>query len=188
MLLVPCVITSIDDESDRAYMENLYRANHRLMYWMAHKVMGARCDLDDVVADACVSLIRKIHVIRGMEGNILRAYIISTVRNTALTYLRAENRRYARQRDTDMNDLDSQEPDPLERACTQDRIERLMNAITRLPMREQDVLRMRYLSEMTDAEIAEIMGIERVTVRVALSRARKRAYQIMMEMEENGAR
>ena len=64
---------------------------------------------------------------------------------------------------------------------------RLMDAMERLPLRDQDVLRMKYLSDMTDAEIAEILGIERVTVRVALSRARKRAYQLMMEMEENGA-
>ncbi len=187
MLIFPYAIMSIDDETDRSFMERLYRENHRLMYWTAHKVMGVNCDLDDVVADACVSLIRKIHVIRGMEGNILRAYVISTVKNTALSRLRANGRRLARDSDADLEGLGSEEPGPLEQVCALDMAARLMEAIENLPARDQDVLRMKYLSEMNDAEIAEILGIERVTVRVALSRARKRAYRMMMEMEENGA-
>ncbi len=187
MLIFPCAILSIDDESDRRFMERVYRDNHRLMYWTAHKVMGAGRDLDDVVADACVSLIRKIHVIREMDGNILRAYVISTVRNTALSHLRVEGRRRVRDADANMEDLSADEPGPLERVCALDMVARLMEAVGHLPAREQDVLRMKYLSEMTDAEIAEILGVERVTVRVALSRARKRAYQLMMEMEANGA-
>jgi RNA polymerase sigma-70 factor (ECF subfamily) len=187
MLIFPCMIMSIGEETDRLFMEKLYRDNHRLMYWAAHKVIGATCDLDDVVADACVSLIRKIHVIREMEGNILRAYVISTVRNTALSHLRAEGRRRARGGDADAEDLASEEPSPLERICALDMAARLMDAIERLPARDQDVLRMKYFSDLTDAEIAEILGIERVTVRVELSRARKRAYQLMMEMEKSGA-
>lgn len=187
MLIFPGAIMSIDEATDRWFMENLYRDNHRLMYWAAHKVMGAHGDLDDVVADACVSLIRKIHVIREMDGNILRAYVISTVRNTALSHLRSEGRRREHGADTEMEGIGSEEPSPLERVCALDMVARLMDAIERLSARDQDVLRMKYLSDMTDAEIAEILGIERVTVRVALSRARKHAYQRMMEMEENGA-
>lgn len=187
MLFFPSAILSMDDETDRRFVERLYRDNHRLMYWTAHRVMGANCDLDDVVADACVSLIRKIHVIREMDGNILRAYVISTVRNTALSHLRTEGRRRAHDAGAELEDLGSEEPGPLEQVCALDMATRLMDAMERLPARDQDVLRMKYLSDMTDAEIAEILGIERVTVRVALSRARKRAYQLMMEMEENGA-
>ena len=187
MLFFSFAILRMDDETDRAFMERLYRETHRLMYWTAYKVMGANCDLDDVVADACISLIRKIHVIREMDGNILRAYVISTVKNTALSRLRANGRRLVRDSDAELEDLASREPSPLERVCALDMAARLMEAIDNLPARDQDVLRMKYLSEMSDAEIAEILGIECVTVRVALSRARKRAYRKMMEMEENGA-
>ncbi len=187
MLFFPSAIMVIDQESDRHFMENLYRDHHRLMYWAAYKVMGVNDSLDDVVGDACVQLIRKIHVIREMEGNILRAYVISTVRNTALSHLRSEGRRRMRDGDVDMEGLRAEDPSPLERVCTLDMVARLMDAIEHLSMRDQDVLRMKYLSDMTDAEIAETLGIERVTVRVALSRARKHAYQLMVEKEENGA-
>lgn len=186
MLLFPWVTLSIPDENDRSFAERLYRDNHRLMYWAAHKVMGAHIDLDDVVADACVSLMRKIHVIRQMDGNILRAYVISTVRNTALSHLRKANRRRARDGGCEVGDLSSPEPGPLERVCRLDMVAQLMDAIEGLPERDQDVLRMKYLSDLNDSEIGEALGIERVSVRVALSRARKRAYQLMMEMVDNG--
>ena len=189
MMVFPGVFLLLRDENDRDFMEQLYRDHHRLMYWAALRVLGARRELDDVVEDACLSLMRKISVIRPMDGNILRAYVISTVRNTALSHLRTEGRlRRAHVGDELLGDACSEEPGPLDQVLLSDLVARLMDAIERLPARDQDVLRMKYLSDMSDGEIALALGIQAVTVRVELSRARKHAYELMTEMEKNGAR
>lgn len=45
-------------------------------------------DADEIVSESLMALYRKIDKIRHMKQNSLRLYIISTVRNTSLNYLK----------------------------------------------------------------------------------------------------
>ena len=72
MMRMPIFILMIDNDDDRAFMEKLYIEYHKLMYWTAFKVIWRRDGLDDIVNDACVSLICKISRIRALDCNILK--------------------------------------------------------------------------------------------------------------------
>lgn len=80
-MIIPFFILMIDNDDDRAFMEKLYIEYHKLMYWTAFKVIWRREGLDDIVNDACVSLICKISRIRALDCNILKGYIVSTMMN-----------------------------------------------------------------------------------------------------------
>ena len=47
--------------------------------------------------------------------------------------------------------------------------------------RDREILRMRYYDEMTDQEIAEVIGTKVSTVRMCMTRARKRFLLICEE-------
>ena len=63
-------------------------------------------------------------------------------------------------------------------------VERVKDAIRALPARERDILMMKFFRELSDAEIAEALGIRPVSVRVHLSRARAHLAALLAGEEE----
>lgn len=178
-MIFPIAILAIENSSDRNYIEKLYIEYHRMMYWQAHKVTCSSQDLDDIVNDACIVLIRKISLLRTLDCNILRAYIISTVRNTALNYLRKQRNAQSENGEELIANFLSAEPDPDANLLREATINELMAGIEKLPELDQDVLRMKYIDDLSDKEIGAILGMKHETVRSRLTRARQRAYRIM---------
>jgi len=56
-------------------------------------------------------------------------------------------------------------------------------AIRQLPQRERDAMMLRYVQELTDAQVADSLGIQPVSARALLSRGRKRLKQMLTEGE-----
>ena len=83
MILFPLVILSMTDEADRDFMKALYIEHRMTMFRMARVLTESEQDAEDVVSEACISLIKKIPRIRQLDSNVLEGYIVSTVKNTA---------------------------------------------------------------------------------------------------------
>ena len=172
----------IEDEDDRQFMERVYAQYHPLMYAQALRILRQSQAAEDAVSDSLIALIKKIDLLRTLECNKLKAYVVITVKHTALS------QEYRRRRETLPGDEALELlPDPsktegrlLERAG----VERVKNAVCALPPREKDVMLMKYFREMTDEEIARETGLKPVSVRVHLSRARKRLSQLLSGEEE----
>ena len=184
MRIIPFFILMIDDDDDRAFMEKLYIEYHKLMYWTAFKVIWRREGLDDIVNDACVSLVCKISRIRALDCNILKGYIVSTTRNAAFDYIKKENRnRGVEESDDTLETVADDTPDAIDILVRKE----LMNSIERLSERDQSILRMKYIHDMSDEEMSRALAVKPVTVRSNLTRARQRAYKIMKEVLDNDA-
>ena len=81
MMFFPLAILMISDESDRESMKALYIKYRMSMFRMARALTDSEQDAEDVVSEACVSLIKKISRIRQLDCNVLEGYIISIRRN-----------------------------------------------------------------------------------------------------------
>ena len=93
MIFFPLAILMISDESDREFMKALYIKYRMSMFRMARALTDSEQDAEDVVSEACVSLIKKISRIRQLDCNVLEGYIISTVKNAAYLLYRRKNAR-----------------------------------------------------------------------------------------------
>ena len=87
MFILPIVIATMPDGNDRDFMEQLYRQHHRLMLATAWRYTNELTNVEDIVSDSCLSLMKKIPVLQSLGCNKLRMYIVSTVRNTAINYI-----------------------------------------------------------------------------------------------------
>lgn len=58
MMMFPVSILAIEDDSDRAFMEQLYTAHELLMHKCALRFLHNGYDADDAVNNACVKLIK----------------------------------------------------------------------------------------------------------------------------------
>lgn len=174
MLRMPFVILAMAEGDDKEYMEWLYTEHRLLMYGIAWRYVDDTHQAEDVVSDSCVALMRKISVLRGLDGYALRKYIVSCVRNTAFN----SNESRQRQRKLFAQSYGEADNMPDESACIEEKIElreeldNTIKAMQSLPEREKQIMQMKYLMKMENDEIAQFLDITPDSVRAYVSRAR----------------
>ena len=138
------------------------------MYRLARTILYDADESKDVVSDVFVRLLRGDVVVQAdkMEG-----YLMMAVRNRCLDVL---NHKSVREQ---VEKLFSQELKQ-HRIATRnedDRLDRLMRYIEReLPPLSQKILRLRFLREMSYEEVAQEVGVSKVTVYNHLSQSLQR--------------
>lgn len=177
------LLLAVQTDEDRDFMEQLFVDFQRLMYAQALMITHSRAVAEDVVSDSLVALIKKINIIRPMQRNILRAYVVITVRNTALNVIRRQKTSDGVERIVPIEDMQVSTPQDGEYwLMRKERMEFVKNAIRSLPEKEKQVMMMKYFQDWSDDEIAASMGIKEGSVRSLTNRSRKH-LRIMMESE-----
>ncbi|MBQ6077875.1 MAG: sigma-70 family RNA polymerase sigma factor [Clostridia bacterium] len=178
MILLLLVLNS---EEDRAIVADLFAKNY---HRMKRTAMGILCDptaAEDAVQDTFVRCIKHFDRLKALPEQARSLYLVTAVKNNAL------NRR--RQRGTQATvPLESFDPVDQsaaveERAIQSLSVAELKEAFKRLPESLKDVLRYKYLLELSDREIADALGVTKSTVRVYLVRARR---AVLGMCRENG--
>jgi RNA polymerase sigma factor (sigma-70 family) len=158
-------------------------------YALARWMTGNRTDAEDVVQEASL---RAFRAIRRYAGGDARAWVLTIVRNTALTWmaksrpaalvvvedLAAIEQRQARSRN-DSNSVTDPETEVIARADAA----RLENAITALPSPFRETLVLRDLQGLDYREIAHVTEAPIGTVMSRLARARRRLVEALQDDE-----
>ena len=179
MMFFPLAILMISDESDREFMKALYIKYRMSMFRMARALTDSEQDAEDVVSEACVSLIKKISRIRQLDCNVLEGYIISIVKNAAYLLHRKKKARKEVANEEILQFVADEAAAPDRYILQECTIQELSEAIGQLPENDQVVLRMKYFEKHSDREIATLMGIQEVSVRSRLTRARQRIFVLL---------
>ena len=179
--MIPLIWMTLENDEDRALIEDLYLQYHNLMYAQALRVLKNRPAAEDAVSDALEALIKKVSVLREMDGNKRKAYAVITVRHMAVNIYRRRGRET-------VADDDALNAVPADRG-TEDAVldsagvDEIREAIHRLGAMDRDILMMRYFREMSDTEISRELSVLPVTVRVRMSRARKHLATLLRSGE-----
>jgi RNA polymerase sigma factor (sigma-70 family) len=114
-----------------------------------------------------------------------RTWLLRIAKNAVSDHLRSLQRRGSLHVSLDrIPDLVADVPSHEERVIKQERIQRLLNASRTLRQADQEILSLRYGSDLDNAEIAEHLNISNNAVAVRLHRALKR---LKKSMEESGS-
>jgi RNA polymerase sigma-70 factor (sigma-E family) len=141
-------------------------ARHRLpLVRMAILLVDDQASAEDVVQDAFIGLHRNQGKIRDPQAAI--GYLRTSVVNHARSMLR--------RRGTARKHLKAAEPEAIAGADSDvllaEEHREVLAAVRTLPPRQQEVLALRYWSNLSEAEIAEALGISRGAVKSQASRA-----------------
>lgn len=178
----------IEDEDDRKYMHRIYEENKRLMFAIALRYTSSECDCEDIVHDTVEKLCKKVEKLKSLSEHALQAYIVSSVRNTAINFHKRQaiQKKYV---------TEYVEENLEEHESPHDRIERiedlktksasLANVWNQLPGQDQNILLMKYVFDSSNEEIANALRCSKECIRMRLFRARKRALLLMNEGTEN---
>lgn len=180
-VLIPFVFLLIENDQDRAFLEDAYVQYHRLMYAQALQITRQAEMAEDAVSETLMALMKKIDLLRTLECNKLRAYLVISVKHTALTMLDRKKRERIDGSVTLEDLAGGGHVD--DRLLAQAGVERVKTMIAALSPREKALMLMRYFQELSDEEIAAQTGLRPVSVRVHLSRARKHLAQMLAGKE-----
>lgn len=182
MIVLFTAIAGLNDD-DRAFMLDLYKNYYSLARKTIFSITHETKDIEDLVNDSFIKLIDRIPLIRTLDCCKTTAYVVYTFRSVAINYIKhkkVENKHLYYCEDSDMaNNPFIFEDDSETRLIRQEEIDLLRNAISMLPEKEKDLLYFKYMLEMKDNDIAEILGIAPNSVRQYLTRARRNAKKLM---------
>lgn len=192
-MIIMTALAVLEGDEDRAFMMNLYQEYYGLVKKTVYNISRDADHAEDLTNDTFIKLIEKYSVIRTLESCKLAAYIVYTARSVAINSIRhrdVQQKHLYFGQDTDLaNKIPSSEDCIETRIIHQEEITELRNAILELPEQQKDVLYFKYILELNDAEIAEILGIAPDSVRQYLTRARRNAKELLdkelMEKEMN---
>lgn len=155
----------LDDAPGQPTLTDLYRARRLDMVRLAVFLVDDRHTAEDVVQDAFAAVCRR-HGTALDDLHDAASYLHTAVVNAARSVLR--RRRTARAY-TPPHEAYAAPVD--ERLLLAEEHRQVLDALPRLTRRQREVLVLRYWSEMTEAQIADTLGLSRGTVKSTASRA-----------------
>ena len=159
---------------DESVFQAIYDATARPLWAYLLRVSGRRDVADDLLQESyCRFLARKP---RGLDEEQTRRYLFRIVTNL----LRDRWRR----RDETEGEQDSETPGTERDEAMQMDVHRVMR---KLKPRERQLLWLAYVEGMSHAEIASVTGLNALSVRMLLFRARRRAAGLLMPGKEEGS-
>ena len=181
--MLPMGILAIESESDRTYITEIYQQHRHLMYSIIRKTIQNAQDVEDIINEVMLSLIRNIATIRELNEFSLRKYVLSATKTATINYLvrRTKTSQFEFVPHDDMLDAMPASGDHgVDGVLIQlEEIQQLKDALKALPQYEFDILFMREYDGLADSQIASIIGKKENSVRSYASRAYKHAREIL---------
>lgn len=144
-------------------VEELYAAHYRRLVRLAVLLVRDLETAEDVVQDSFVAMHGKWRSLRDPDRGL--AYLRQTIVNRSRSVLR---HRGVQARYTPPVAADHQGADV--DVLASDRRARVLDAVRALPSRQREVLALRYYADLSEAQIADVLGISRGSVKSHASR------------------
>lgn len=161
-----------DERYDSAFVQ-LYQSYYTKVFAFVYSRVGNVELAKDLVAEIFERAYAKGHSLR--EPAAYSTWLFMIARNVVVGHYRRRKR--------ELNGMDrvkhslwlaDRPKDPEDRAVQSERLDRLMRHFHTLSHRDQELLALKFDAELTYAEIAQVMGMTDVNVRVSIFRALKR--------------
>lgn len=176
--------TSSSSESDGEFIARLYGEFKYIMLSTAKKYVDSPEDREDIVQESVVKLLDKASLLRGKEPPALAAYVVYTVRNTAINRLRRASVEKAHFEELDGDTDPEADTIPLDELMALRELKiHLDRLLSLLSEDDRTLLIGKYILEYNDAELARELGCKSSSVRMKLTRARRRALKIIARDE-----
>jgi RNA polymerase sigma-70 factor (ECF subfamily) len=148
------------------------------LYHVAMKILGNEHDAEDVVQESMLKLWLMRQHLSGYKS--IEAYAVQMTKNISLNKIRA------RKPVTEnwFDDVPETARKPDQQAEEKDSVEMVSRIIENLPDMQKMIIQLRDIEGYQPEEIAEITGCEIATVRVNLSRARKKVKEIFFRINK----
>lgn len=183
--MISFIITEVEEITDQQFMIELYETQKERMVKIVRKYVFEEDYVEDVVQESVARLCRKVSTLRQLERCKLEAYIVYTVKHTAFSH----NDKMKREKERLIYDEDDRllrllrtgERFVEDELVHMEKIAKIRSILRRLPANEQDIIIRKYYLKQGDFEIAEAHGLKADSIRMKLTRIRRKFFEMMKE-------
>ncbi len=165
-------------QGDELAYEALVRQHQEAIFRLAYLLLGDRSDADDVAQETFIRAFRALD--RFDTARPLRPWLLQIAANLARNRRRAIGRYFAVLRRMVKADPDMFEPSAAVDARHGESLA-LWQFVRRLEQTDQEIIYLRYFLELSEADIAETLGVAPGTVKSRLHRAIGRLRGVMKQ-------
>ncbi len=171
------LLLAFSSAEEKDAFEYIYTRYKGLMLQKAYAILHDRMLAEDAVSEAFIRIYRNMHKLDDPTSNRSLAFVMTVVRNAALTLLSRENRQPA-----ELPDEERADPFDLEQhvlsELSSERIYALLNGMSE---ELRSVFLLKYAHDLSHRQIAGLLGISENNVTVRLHRARKKLADILVK-------
>ncbi|NEN06912.1 sigma-70 family RNA polymerase sigma factor [Diaminobutyricibacter tongyongensis] len=172
-------------DGDAQAFASLYDRHRDRVFGHALRLVREPHDAEDVTAVVFLEAWRKRASVRLVEGSVI-GWLLVTTTYTVRNHTRSLRRyRSALAKLPPAASQDDHAPGVDEAIDATGRERRMREAFARLSKRDQDVISLCILEELTAAQAAEALGVPEGTVKSRLSRARKRLSELAAPLADD---
>jgi RNA polymerase sigma-70 factor (ECF subfamily) len=182
--MIAIYLSMLDTEEDKQTFTEIYEQLKLPCYHVALKITNNTAMAEDAVHNAFLAVIRHKEKIFQMTCGKRKSQIVIITKNKAIDILRNEklhNHSLIDEADEAELAFDFDISRILE---TQELYEHLKNCIASLSERYKSVIELKYIHDMGNQEIAELLGITPKTVSMRISRAKAMLLEIMKKDDD----
>lgn len=181
------IVETLDNEKDKELILMIYEKYAPWLRSRAYKITQDYEISNDLVHDCIINLIRHVDKLQGFNDIQLRAYLAIAIDNTSKNYIKHSSKvsLMSETEECFLYGVKDEEIDPEEIIEDKFRYEAVQQNIGKLSERDRTVIILRYSLDMTDKDIAPIIGISENSVRSILSRSVRRLGEKVKEVVGN---
>lgn len=184
--MIAIITATMDSDLEKSFMTQVYMDYHRLMFAVANKLCAQPQESEDLVQNSLIRLMNHCAKLRSLDAPALAGYIVTTVRNT--WYNQQLRDKVILPQWVGLNDSF----DPLweeredftapiiERVDSEALLERVW---ARCTAEERFLLEGKYALGYTDQELARYLHCKPGSIRMKLTRVRRKAREVLNETE-----
>jgi len=159
-------MTLIEDDDDREEFERLYHKYNRIMYKVAMDILHNHELAEDALSTAFLNISKSFSDISSFPSAKIKNYCVIVIRNAATDILRKE-KRFITDYEAEYTEIAD-----VENIETISDYNLLKKAISSLSDKDQEILYLRCVMNMSFREIGNILNIKEGTARQRMSEAR----------------
>ena len=159
-------MTAIGDDGGREQFERLYYKYNRIMYKVAMDILHSHELAEDALSTAFLNISRNFSDISSFSSEKIKNYCVIVIRNAATDILRKE-KRFITESEAEYTEIAD-----IENIETISDYNLLKKAISSLSEKEQEILYLRCIMNMSFREIGNILNIKEGTARQRMAEAR----------------
>ena len=179
---------AIGVEDDQIFFLRLYEKNRNIMFRTVYRYIEDTTIAEDIIQDCLLKLIPKISHLKELDEHRQSGYIVYTVRNSVFNYCRdlTVEKKYLifEEMDDFLYRLHTSERYVEDAVEYDERIVMFRTVLSQLPERDQEILIKKYILLESDEDIASELGCKRSSVRMMLTRARRRGLELFREVTD----
>ncbi len=169
----------LDSEEEKSKFARIYEKYRYFLWYLANERLQDAWLAEDAVQEAFLALTRHMDKIGDPESAATRNFLATIVKNKAIDIIRRRKGVIEENFDETVN-REAQE-DILDTYLVRENYERILDAVAKLDEIYRVVFEYKYLHGLSDAEIADMLGVSQKTVNVRIFRARKKLQVLLGE-------